>query len=403
MKLTQVLRKSRRYVKVGNVKDNHDQGGRGHAHRLNCLYCDAKSSCQSKSKNANEKKIKSPPHIELKEKYPCAVCQKEFSGFQMPIHRKNWHPEVKRFQCFQCPFQAKSSRSIYSHRQRHHYKAVPDSAGSTLSRASTRNPQPLGDKNVSKNGCPHCKFQGTSEHNLKIHFKATHPNEPPMFKCPSCPWTTYTSAKLEEHAKFHRSDSMIKCLHCTMTFKTVLGRHNHTRTIHSDVYLPTHSGPKTKIRRGKPYKKKGRKKTLSKNAKAQVCVVCGELIESIAGYKVHLNKVHPGVKPFKCRENGCPFETNLEKCRDHHEEVNCKKLHQLQPLGNPVPDRDTHHMHVSTYQTVYYIPIFIECLRFENFQGYDSGGDQTATADVQLLKKFEPTDVSSEDMKILGI
>lgn len=94
--------------------------------------------------------------------------------------------------------------------------------------------------------CSQCKTLRwfASEHFLKLHQRAKHPNQsetalatsaitpPRAFECSKCPKRLQSKIHLDQHLEFHRNERHRTCKVCSKTFKTAYSAQRHQKIAH---------------------------------------------------------------------------------------------------------------------------------------------------------------------------
>ncbi|XP_078669735.1 uncharacterized protein LOC144910460 [Branchiostoma floridae x Branchiostoma belcheri] len=97
------------------------------------------------------------------------------------------------------------------------------------SKNTARKSVPLGNKEKTTYQCPDCKFTATREHLVLAHARNTHRKEPDvekqkvaryprrfkLYKCQSCPYSSYRRIHVNIHEKYHSANYPFKCDQCT--------------------------------------------------------------------------------------------------------------------------------------------------------------------------------------------
>jgi len=186
--------------------------------------------------------------------HPCSVCNKMTSTLSMPSHRRLYHPEVKPFGCFQCPYETSTNSAIIRHQKCHdgeksykcllctasyktqrgcnlHIQAVHPGKACTTSFQHNRGQEKKTSKGSSSlHPCSICK-QTINGSKMPSHRRLYHPEVQP-FQCFQCPYDTSIWDRMRRHRKCHEGEEAFKCSFCTASYKTRYGCNRHIQAVH---------------------------------------------------------------------------------------------------------------------------------------------------------------------------
>ena len=188
-------------------------------------------------------------HLKIKKK--CWVCDKRVSTPDFRDHMMTHN--IKKFECNECDFKAKSAKLIKLHKSRMHCEKTLacDDCGKLfayLEVFKVHKESVHGGTHV----CPHCNFQTTNQASIEGHIHAKH-NIKANYVCSFCPFDSQDMVEIEEHRTKEHAEKLLEkkykrhiskkqvtydCELCDRKFNGKTAKRLHVRSTHDKVVFP---------------------------------------------------------------------------------------------------------------------------------------------------------------------
>lgn len=175
--------------------------------------------------------------------------------------------------------------------------------------------------------CPECGDQRDHWRSLAMHLWRSHLLDLDLHRCSQCNYRTFSTFKLENHARIHSDERDFTCAQCGKGFKQLSQLRNH-HVVHLDRKNTPHKRWYSQQTCELCQRTFSDSKCLRKHhqavhgkVKPYVCTFCGHMSARKAMLQLHLRQ-HTGEKPFAC--NLCEYRTG-----DH----NSLRRHKMRHSG----------------------------------------------------------------------
>lgn len=175
--------------------------------------------------------------------------------------------------------------------------------------------------------CPECGEQRDHWRSLAMHLWRSHMLDLDLHRCNQCGYRTFSTFKLENHARIHSEERDFTCAQCGKGFKQLSQLRNH-HVVHLDRKNTPHKRWYSQQTCDLCQRTFSDSKCLRKHhqavhgkVKPYVCSFCGHMSARKAMLQLHLRQ-HTGEKPFACHQ--CDYRTG-----DH----NSLRRHKMRHTG----------------------------------------------------------------------
>lgn len=257
-----------------------------------CAACDKQFSCISKLK---EHLI---VHIDIYP-YTCDTCGKQFKRINTLKDHLTIHSNERPYSCNECDATFKTSNCLTSHKKIH--------------------------SNIRPYNCEICNKSFKSKHEVKIH-QEIHTNN--QYICKFCNKVYKRAEYLQFHCKInHFNNEVYTCEVCNKEFKTSYIRNKHIKEVHQDInHVCNFIGCE------KSYKRESELITHQRihfGLYPYPCKVpgCTEGFNSRWALNAHKNKQHIDIYLFhKCEEENCGLIFNTEAELKNHKLIHIPRI-----------------------------------------------------------------------------
>ena len=276
----------------------------------------------------------------------CKVCKKVVKKINM--HMKTTHPEVKfeeqpkkkrgrkpnlkKFQCSSCDFNANSKNKVIEHAFIEHEEPLTCSECSLMFENVL-----LFQKHARTHAIP-CEICGkhVMEAGMKRHMDYIHSDTADMEPCQVC-GKILRKAQLKGHmAKVH-TDKILSCPQCPHTSKSSYDLKRHIDRKHTEAKLvncPWCGRATKEFERHLRNNKCNIPETERTIKVVYACEHCGKEFKTQASLLKHFKTVHEKVKDFHCDQ--CNYKTTTS----YNLRVHVKRVHERRPLKDICPHCD---------------------------------------------------------------
>lgn len=175
--------------------------------------------------------------------------------------------------------------------------------------------------------CPECGEHRDHWRSLAMHLWRSHMLDLDLHRCNQCGYRTFSTFKLENHARIHSEERDFTCAQCGKGFKQLSQLRNH-HVVHLDRKNTPHKRWYSQQTCDLCQRTFSDSKCLRKHhqavhgkVKPYVCSFCGHMSARKAMLQLHLRQ-HTGEKPFACHQ--CDYRTG-----DH----NSLRRHKMRHTG----------------------------------------------------------------------
>ena len=283
--------------------------------------------CHICSKRINEFKLKQHEKRHAGIRHKCTLCSKSYMDQASLFHHRKIHYSDQA-KCNGCPRVFNNKQVMTSHWERVHAKTRNFSCEQCEKKFHTNRELKehislvhSTERSISCDQCPKTFLTKTKQHQ---HSKNVHNSKKVMFPCNQCDKIYKPGKGLNDHMmRIHNAELNFQCKYCNKMFKVDRVMKKHMNDIHEQVFLPL------------------------------PCNVCGNMLYSKAGEKVHA-KSHIEHVRIKCEI--CPKMFKPSGLASHaksHELdlITCDVCNkQSKSMSSLTKHRKTHTAQVQTHQ-----------------------------------------------------